>query len=317
MISAFPKIFAVGSEYIPSLFDGEVEVTEKVDGSQFSFGLVNGTLEMCSKGAIIQPDYPPKMFEAGVKQVLDVASKLPDNIQYFCEFLSKNKHNVLTYSSTPKGHLALFGMRVDGKFASNHAYLKEQAGHVGIDVVPLLYKGKLDTVDKLHELLERESFLGGPKIEGVVVKNYNQPFLLGGQPIPIMMGKYVSEAFKEIHRKNWSAENTGQGRWDVFKSQFRTEARWQKAVQHLTEKGELEGEPRDIGKLMKEVSLDIIAEEKEAILKVLWNEFGKDVIRVGVHGLPEWYKNELAKKAFANMNNENKSAKRDADEVAE
>lgn len=324
MISAFPKIFAVGSEYIPSLFDGEVEVTEKVDGSQFSFGLVNGTLEMRSKGAIIQPDYPPKMFEAGVKQVLDVASKLPDNIQYFCEFLSKNKHNVLTYSSTPKGHLALFGVRIDRNgitdakgFVGKHESLCQYAEAIGIDVVPLLYKGKLDTADKLHELLEKESFLGGPKIEGVVVKNYNQPFLLGGQPIPIMMGKYVSEAFKEIHRKNWSAENTGQGRWDVFKSQFRTEARWQKAVQHLTEKGELEGEPRDIGKLMKEVSLDIIAEEKEAILKVLWNEFGKDIIRVAVHGLPEFYKNELAKKAFANMNNENKSAKCDADEVAE
>src|SRR5690348_10685739 len=103
MIPSFPKIFAVGSEYIPSLFDGDVEVTEKVDGSQFSFGLFLGQLEMRSKGAIIQPDYPPKMFELAVAHVLSIADRLPDNTQFFCEFLSKNKHNVLTYKSTPKG----------------------------------------------------------------------------------------------------------------------------------------------------------------------------------------------------------------------
>lgn len=69
-------------------------------------------------------------------------------------------------------------------------------------------------------------------------------------------------------------------------------------VQHLKEKNELEGEPRDIGRLMKEVNLDIIAEEKEAIKEVLWKEFSGDLLRVATHGLPEWYKNELTKKAF-------------------
>jgi hypothetical protein len=306
MIPSFPKIFAVGSEYIPNLFNDEVEVTEKVDGSQFAFSWQGDHLECRSKGAIIEPDFPPKMFELAVEaakhafQMKTSQGWYKDYI-FYCEFLSKPKHNVLAYTTTPTFNLALFGAYIPGQgFISDYETLKGFAEGLSIDIVPLLYKGKIDTVDGLHKLLETESFLGGPKIEGVVVKNYSQPFLLGGQPIPIMMGKYVSEAFKEIHRKNWGAEHTGQGRWDVYKSQFRTEARWQKAVQHLKEKGEIEGEPRDIGKLMKEVSLDIIAEEKEAILKVLWEEFGKEVVRVGVHGLAEWYKNELVKKAFEN-----------------
>lgn len=41
-LHSFPKIFAVGTSYIQDLLNGEVEVTEKVDGSQFVFGKING-----------------------------------------------------------------------------------------------------------------------------------------------------------------------------------------------------------------------------------------------------------------------------------
>ena len=44
MIKAFPKIFAIGQDYIKDIFDGEVEVTEKIDGSQFVFGKLAGEL---------------------------------------------------------------------------------------------------------------------------------------------------------------------------------------------------------------------------------------------------------------------------------
>ena len=50
-ISAFPKIFAIGTDYIKDLFNGPVEITEKIDGSMFVFGKVDGELFMRSKGA--------------------------------------------------------------------------------------------------------------------------------------------------------------------------------------------------------------------------------------------------------------------------
>ena len=36
---SYPKVYAIGHAYLGALFDGEVVVTEKVDGSQFSFGI--------------------------------------------------------------------------------------------------------------------------------------------------------------------------------------------------------------------------------------------------------------------------------------
>ena len=43
-IHAFPKIFTIGQDYISDLFKDDVEVTEKVDGSQWVFGKVGGDL---------------------------------------------------------------------------------------------------------------------------------------------------------------------------------------------------------------------------------------------------------------------------------
>jgi hypothetical protein len=150
----------------------------------------------------------------------------------------------------------------------------------------------------LQYLLQTESILGGPKIEGFVVKNYERKFLLGGQPMPIMAGKFVREDFKEVHRQSWGKKYTGKGRWETFVESFRTEPRWQKAVQHLAERGELENSPRDIGKLIKEVQGDIIGEEKEAIKEFLWSQFGQEVVRTAVKGLPEWWKEKLLSRSF-------------------
>jgi hypothetical protein len=67
-------------------------------------------------------------------------------------------------------------------------------------------------------------------------------------------------------------------------------------VQHLREKGELENSPRDIGKLMKEIHIDVETEEESEIKKFLYNYFIKDIKRVASNGLPEWWKDQLLKK---------------------
>jgi len=299
MISAFPKIFAIGTDYISNIFDDEVEITEKIDGSQFAFGKINGELFLRSKGAQLYVDNPEKMFLEGIEHVQAIEDRLPDNVVYYCEYLKKPKHNVLAYDRVPNNHLILFGVMKfpSMKFESRYEFLKEWADGLNIDVVPRIYKGKINNPEELLKMLETESCLGGQKIEGVVVKNYVKPFLLGGQPIPLMAGKHVSEAFKEVHNKSWKGM-TSRGKWDEFKAKFRTEARWDKAIQHLRDKDELENSPRDIGKLLKEVQIDITEEEKETITKFLWNEFGKEVIKGSTRGFPEYYKKKLLEKSF-------------------
>ncbi|MGD9381597.1 MAG: RNA ligase family protein [Candidatus Thorarchaeota archaeon] len=304
MITAFPKIFHLGADYIGRIFDNEVEVTEKIDGSQFIFGKIDGELLMRSKGTMIH-DYRDRaendLFYPVIQHVmeLDEQGQLPDGLVFYGETLCRPKHNTLKYERVPKNNFALFGVSTLAKsFEQDHDTLKAYAERLDVDVVPLLYRGWIETAEDIKQFLDKPSVLGGVNAEGVVVKNYQQPFLLGGQPIPVMAGKYVTEAFKEVHRGTWAKENTGAGKWATFKEGYKTEARWEKAVQHLRESNDLEDSPRDIGKLIAEVKRDIAEEEREIIKQFLWNHFGKDVLRVAVAGLPEWYKQKLLDRSF-------------------
>ncbi len=292
ILKAFPKIYALGSAYIPGIFDEPVEVTEKIDGSQFVFGKVGGEVQCRSKGAEIFMDNPDKMFSRAVDTVRNM--DLPDHTIFYTEYLMRPKHNILSYASIPTNHLVLFGVSDEKSeiMCADHSKLASYAEELGIDVVPLIHQGPLTPEDALA-FLERDSYLGGAKIEGFVVKNYKQ-CLIANHPHPLMAGKFVSEKFKEKHAKDWKKENTAGGRWDVIKSQYRTEARWLKAVQHLREKEQLSREPKDIGALIKEVQLDISQEESEDIKAILWGLYGKDLLRRSTAGLPEWYKEQLA-----------------------
>jgi hypothetical protein len=139
------------------------------------------------------------------------------------------------------------------------------------------------------------SYLGGQKIEGVVVKAYKPWMFLGQIPLSVMSGKYVTEAFKEVHNKDWTRLNTGKGKFDVLKENYRTEARWNKAIQHLRENGELTGTPKDIGALLKEIYVDIETEEKENIKEQLYSIYKSDIMKYATHGLAQWYKERLVK----------------------
>ena len=50
MIKTYPKIFAIGQSYIENIFDGDIEISEKIDGSMFAFAKINDELFFRSKG---------------------------------------------------------------------------------------------------------------------------------------------------------------------------------------------------------------------------------------------------------------------------
>ena len=298
MIITFPKIFALGTRYIEDIFESDVEITEKIDGSQFNFGKIDGELYVRSKGKVQELDAPDKMFQLVVDYVKSVEDKLRTDTMYFCEYLSKPKHNILKYDRVPKNNLILFGLadKTGTYFSKFHSDLEMYANELDIEVIPLIFRGKIDNVEGIKDLLDKDSVLGGVKIEGVVVKNYDKEVLVGGQVLPLMIGKFVSESFKEVHRESWSKFHTARGGWQLFLETFKTGARWHKAIQHLEEKGELDHSPKDIGSLMKEIERDILEEEGEAIKEFLWKEFSGDVVRKARGGFPEWYKEQLMEK---------------------
>ncbi len=113
------------------------------------------------------------------------------------------------------------------------------------------------------------------------------------------MGKYVSEAFKERHEKEWGEANpSGKDIAQNLIEKYRTEARWHKAIQHLRERGLLEGSPKDIGLVIREVGTDILKEEETAIKDALFTHYWKQINRGVTGGIASWYKLELAKSQF-------------------
>lgn len=298
MIKAFTKIFSIGTDYIQDIFLEEVEITEKIDGSQFCFGKIDDELYLRSKGAQMFAETPVKMFKKGIEYVVSIQDKIPDNYVFYCEYLNNPKHNILKYDRVPKNNIILFGVS-DGTGTKFDGELKKWADFLDIENVPVIFKGKINSAEEIKNLM-KESILGGTEMEGIVVKNYQRPFLLGGQPIPLMAGKYVSEKFKETHREKWGSENTSKGKFKTFCDSFKTEARWEKSIQHLKEKEELENSPRDIGKLLKEINIDIETEEKDNIKNFLYNEFRREILATATKGFPEWYKNRLLEKSKFN-----------------
>ncbi|GAH01159.1 unnamed protein product, partial [marine sediment metagenome] len=271
-IKPFPKIFHVGDGMIPNLFKGEVEITEKIDGSQFAFGIdSDGQIVMRSKGQDLSEQAVPKMFEIAAAQVTGRLKNMFEvmveqecrDLYFYCEYLEKPHHNTLTYSRVPKNNLYLFGVYSKGEWVSDYDMLYVWADDLDIERPNLLHTGEIaDPVSEIEHLLHVDSILGNTKIEGVVVKNYNEPAFKGSYVLPISMGKYVSEKFKEKHNKEWK-KTSGKGKLELLIESFKTEARWEKAIQHLRDNDELENAPKDIGKLIKEIQRDLEDEEKE------------------------------------------------------
>lgn len=292
--AAFPKILHIGDNQILDLFEGEVEITEKVDGSQFSFGKIDGEVITRSKGReFTEPD---KLFQPVWEYVHSIEDRLPEGIWFYGETLCQPRHSTLAYDRVPKNHFVLFGVyNKEANLFYDYDHILEWATKLDVDPVPLLFRGEISQSEILKFVDETVSYLGGQNVEGVVVKAYKPWMFLGQIPLTVMSGKYVTEAFKEVNNKDWTKLNTGNGKFDVLKENYRTEARWNKAIQHLRENGELTGTPKDIGALLKEVAIDLETEEKENIKEQLYEIYRRDIIKYASHGLAQWYKEKLVK----------------------
>lgn len=295
-IHSYPKVFNVGHRAISELFLDPVLVEEKIDGSQFSFCKSDGRLAFRSRGSEIIPDAPEKMFSAGVHAVTEIAEILKEGWIYRGEYLSKPKHNVLAYERIPLRQIILFDVNTGDEVYLDREAKEFEAERIGLELVPVVYSGKVDSPEQLLSFLERDSVLGGQKVEGIVVKNYAR----FGIDKKVLMGKFVREDYKETHNKEWKASNPSIS--DVVEriiATLRNENRWEKAVQHLRERGELQEAPQDIGALIKEVQKDVREEEFEFIKDKLAEWAMPRIIRASSGGLPEWYKEKLLRSAFS------------------
>jgi hypothetical protein len=296
-LRSYPKVWSLGHPNIAALFDGPVVVQEKIDGSQFSFGVLNGEIHFRSKGATIYPETTDNLFRGAVDTVLRLFHDglLEEGWTYRAEAMMGPKHNALQYERAPTGNFILFDVDVGLEDRlGDPARLADVAARLGLEHVPVFFVGEIRSADELADMLARPSCLGGT-MEGVVVKNYAR----WADDGKMLMGKVVAESFREVNKSNWKKENPS--RSDVIElliGAYRTDARWQKSVQHLRESGALEGSPRDIGRLIKAVGQDTLDECADEIKDALFRAFWKDIQRGITRGLPEWYRARLAENQF-------------------
>lgn len=291
-LSSYSKVLALGHKAIHDILDGEVVVEEKVDGSQFSFGVIDGELQCRSKGAQVHITGPDSMFKRGVDTALMLQDRFTPGWTYRGEYLNTPKHNTLAYSRTPNHNFILFDVETSPSHFLPRAEKGAEAERLGLEVVPCYYNGPGAGIgiETLKSFLDQDSILGGQKVEGVVIKNYSK-FTLDGK---LACAKIVSEEFKEIHGVEWKKNNPNKS--DVVEmlvAKYGTEPRRRKAVQTLRDEGKLEGTPKDIGLLLKTVSNDILAECRSDLMEELFDHFWKDIARGINKDIPLWYKKEL------------------------
>lgn len=293
---SYSKIYNLGHPEAAALFLDSVTVQEKVDGSQFSWMMeADGTVHFRSKGSIIYPETKDKLFRGSIDHILEQRDKLVVGYVYRGEALCRPKHNTLEYGRAPNGFIVLFDVDRNGEQTYASPEVVQEIGfQLDVDVAPTYYEGIISNADELLKFFERESVLGG-KIEGVVIKNYVRWAI----DKKVLMGKHVRAEFKEAHTTAWKSANpTRADVVDTIGADLRTDARFQKAVQHLRDAGTLTSSPKDIGALLAELKTDLKNEMSAEVAQRLLTHFWPHILRIATSGFPEWYKNELLKAQF-------------------
>lgn len=286
-MKAYTKVLALGHRFIQDILFGETICEEKVDGSQISFRMFGGALEIRSHSADVIQDYPG-MFKDAVASIQSIAGNLMHGMIYRGEYLMKPKHNVLCYGRIPEKNVVIFDIEDDNGNPMSYETKKKEAERIGLECVPLL-ASNVTGKEQIISLLDTDSFLGNTKIEGVVIKNYGK--LVEGSKY--MVGKFVSEKFKENMGNKTKLDKQQDDIVSAIVKALKTEARYNKAIQHLREAGTLLDAPQDIGNLLKEIHKDIDAEETEYIKDVLCKHYIKRIKGMVCAGFPEWYKERL------------------------
>lgn len=301
IVPDYGKIFALGKREVADILDDFVEVQEKVDGSQISFMVdLDGNLFVRSKNVQIDIDNPGP-FEIAVRELKARAHRMQPGYVYRGEFLRAPRHNVLAYDRVPHGHVCLYDVQTQiGPRPSG--FVADEAERLDLEAVTCLFAGLTDR-QRINALLTFGSFLGG-KMEGVVIKSRRRtgrwitdkgrrvwsPDEDPRHQLPLM-AKLVSKQFKEVAqrpRTNVQADPVA-----AIGAKYATEARWQKALQHLADQGLLKGDMGDMPRLLGEVARDVKEEEEEAIKDALFKAFWKKIARRTGEGMADWYRRKV------------------------
>lgn len=289
----YTKVLHLGDPLLSELFNGQIQIQEKVDGSQFRiYKDAEGMLHYGSHRVDFKEGMADKMFNKAIDNCRTALSNVPNDTMIFAEYLSSIRHNTLKYDRVPKNNLVIFDVLYNNKWFT-YDELNGFCIAYGFDCVPLLYhgEGKEVTKEMMDKLIHTQSFLGGTEVEGIVIKNHSKTYpveYLIGMPV---MGKYVREEFKEKNMEVWKEIKMSPE--DRIGKALAVESRWLKSINRLKEEGKLTNTPKDLAILIPEIINDIEIEEKENIKEELYKGYIKTLKNMWTRGFPEYYKKKL------------------------
>lgn len=303
----YPKVLSLGQPLIANIFNHPVEISEKIDGSQCRIQLTEDFVKCGSKNVNLADE---KMFRLAHEHAARMWREkvwwtFGDNITLFTEFLNKEKHNVLAYSRVPRNNLYLFGAMIGDEHVRTDKLI-ELANELRIEP-PCIFASRkeVDSQSDIEEYIKLDSCLGGTKVEGVVIKQYNEsypPLMSSSQAFfgyP-MAGKLVRDDFKERLNKEWSGKKQRETPLNKVTTEFLTEARFHKTVQHLNDNGDLTYEMKDLKYIIPEFYRDLVDEEQDEIVKLAMEDFWRQLKRKSDAYAVKAWKQYLIEKQFDN-----------------
>ena len=296
-ISSYGKVFHTHHREAQALLGAHVVIQEKVDGSQFSFGLKDGEPVMRSRGKQIFSAEVDKLFCPAAETVMRLADegKLPEGWVFRGEAFMGPRHNTLHYGRAPEGGIILYDACTETTDDwLTEAQLLHIAEGMGLEKVPCYFEGVITDLSMAREYLTRTSVLGKQIVEGVVIKARSKYDTMG----KMLRCKLVREDFQEQNNKAFRKSNPTQG--DIvlrLSEKYSAIARYHKAYQHLREEGYIEDELKDLQHILPEIGRDLEAECIEDIKEELWKWAAPKIKRNITRQVPNWYKEFLAEKA--------------------
>lgn len=300
----YPKVVSIGQKGMEELFADDVVITEKIDGNNVRIMNDGKALIFGSHRTILAKGNPDaKMFVPFLDWVENNYDNLMRLIPKDCILFGEMAQNQCTLKYDKTYPLVLFDIAkttdygldfVDSEFQQKH--LSEISGALNIPKVPIFYIGRIEKAEQLAEFLERDSFLGRTKLEGIVIKNYSRLNQWNRQ----LFAKLVREEFREENKRVFKRVDFKSIEEEIAE-RFFTRARLVKMVQKLKEEGKYEGHLRDIRHLVGDTPKDIYEENKEDIKEILFEHFWKRISRIVTGRVAPEYKKLLEEELFETM----------------
>lgn len=283
-------------------------IEEKIDGSQLSILIENDKLSFYNKNKVAGMN---NAFEKAITMLrfnYDGKNILNPDYIYHGESVCRIKHNVICYERTPKHYFILYDIfnHMTKEYLSSEDKLLE-ANRVGFEIVPTLYKNTnpdqnpYEICDRLIKQIENgeiTSCLGG-NVEGIVVKHH--AFTKKGKTVATKL-KLTTQLFRERHLlKQPKAELSADDFLTSLGQSFCTEARFQKAYQHLVESNRINPnlpKNNDKDKIIMALNADFDKEYKDELKELLYVEFSPLLKKLGREGAGNWFIDHYLPKAY-------------------